>query len=85
MDVLPFALEAHAMTVETRTMAAAAEGANSSVSLAFRPGRPIGHNMVGVNTGAGTEWSHLVVGSPAGPTSGSGRPIIVTGGDAFVT
>ncbi|WP_223165062.1 toxin TcdB middle/C-terminal domain-containing protein [Massilia frigida] len=85
VDVLPFALEAHAMTVETRTMAAAAEGANSSVSLAFRPGRPIGHNMVGVNTGAGTEWSHLVVGSPAGPTSGSGRPIIVTGGDAFVT
>ncbi len=41
-----------------------------SVSLAFKPntgavtvaGREVqvGHNMVGVNTGAGTQWSHLV-------------------------
>lgn len=35
----------------------------SSVSLAFSPGLPTGHNMVGVTTGGSTQWSHLVVGS----------------------
>ena len=30
-----------------------------SVSLAFKPGIGPGHNMVGINPGSGTQWSHL--------------------------
>jgi RHS repeat-associated protein len=41
----------------------AAGAAQSSVSFAFKPGLPTGHNMVGVTTGGTTQWSHLVVGS----------------------
>ena len=84
LDVTPFVLEARAATIEARMAAAGAAEVDTSVSLAFRPGfqasppRPIGHNMVGVNTGGGTEWSHLVVGEPR-TTSG-----VVTAGDAFV-
>lgn len=33
----------------------------TSVTLAFKAAKPIGHNIVGVNTGAGTRWSHLAV------------------------
>jgi len=61
LDVLPFALEARALRTEARAMALASEGSNASVSLAFKPSMPAGHNMVGVNTGAGDVWSHLVV------------------------
>jgi hypothetical protein len=55
----------------------ASGGSSSSVSVAFKSGLP-GHNMVGVNTGNGTQWSHLVVGE-AQTTSG-----VVTRGRAFV-
>lgn len=41
----------------------AAGAAQNSVSFAFKPGVPTGHNMVGVTTGGTTEWTHLVVGS----------------------
>lgn len=36
--------------------------AENSVTLAFKPGAPTGHNMVGVTVDGSTEWSHLVVG-----------------------
>ena len=59
--------------------ASATEGTTqtaSSVSLAFKPGvlnpaggYTIGHNMVGVTTEAGTEWTHLVA-DVTGRTSG---------------
>ncbi|SMX36815.1 SpvB/TcaC N-terminal domain-containing protein [Maliponia aquimaris] len=39
----------------------AVTGGQSSVSVAFSPGVPTGHNMVGVTTGGTTTWSHLVV------------------------
>ncbi|HON35760.1 MAG TPA: SpvB/TcaC N-terminal domain-containing protein [Methanothrix sp.] len=83
LDVAPFLFEFRAATIEARVASAAERG--SSVSLAFRPGlaahppQPIGHNMVGVNTGAGTEWSHLVVANAE-----RSSPLIVTGGDALV-
>jgi hypothetical protein len=38
-----------------------ASGEVGAVSVAFRTGTPVGHNVVGVTTEAGTEWSHLVV------------------------
>jgi len=41
-------------------LASGAQEANS-VTLAFRPGLPVGHNMVGVTTEGTTTWSHLVV------------------------
>jgi RHS repeat-associated protein len=59
--------------------ASATEGTTqtaSSVSLAFKPGvlnpaggYTVGHNMVGVTTEAGTEWTHLVA-DVTGRTSG---------------
>ncbi|RYZ01021.1 MAG: RHS repeat-associated core domain-containing protein [Myxococcales bacterium] len=59
----------------TRAPAAAA----GEVSVAFRAGAPVGHNMVGVSTAAeGTQWSHLVV-RGAETTSG-----VVTSGEAVV-
>lgn len=84
-DALPFALEAHAASIEARMMSVATEESGTSVSLAFRPGfradppTPIGHNMIGINAGTGTEWSHLVVGDPQRTSN-----LIVTGGDAYV-
>jgi hypothetical protein len=33
------------------------------VTLAFKPGLPAGHNVVGVTTEGTTNWSHLVVGN----------------------
>ncbi len=85
LDVIPLALEARALTIEARAASATARTADTSVSLAFRPGfladppGPIGHNMVGVNTGSGTRWSHLVIDN-AQTTS----RVVVTGGDALV-
>jgi RHS repeat-associated protein len=79
LDAVPMALEARAAYLEMR-----ASRATASVSLAYRPGlladrpRPIGHNMVGINEGKGTKWSHLVVDNPE-TTKG-----IVTKGDAYV-
>lgn len=35
----------------------------TSISLAYKPGLPLGHNMVGINAGQGTQWSHLVIDS----------------------
>ena len=46
--------------------AAAGTDEASSVTLAFQPGLPTGHNMVGVTTGGTTTWSHLVVQSLTG-------------------
>lgn len=43
------------------TAASSADEVVNSVTLAFRPGLPTGHNMVGVTTGGTTQWSHLVV------------------------
>jgi hypothetical protein len=88
VDVTPFALEARAGILVARAASAMAAG-DRSVSLAFRPGSPIGHNMVGVDIGAGTEWSHLVVADATGigsrTTSAGGQmPKIVTGGEAWV-
>jgi hypothetical protein len=87
VDVLPFALEARAITLEARAASAVASG-NRSVSLAFRPGSPIGHNMVGIDIGAGAEWSHLAVADATGlgvrTTSRGTMPKIVTGGEAWV-
>ena len=83
LDVAPFLFEFRAATIEARVASVAEH--STSVSLAFRPGLaadppvPIGHNMVGVNTGSGTEWSHLVVANAERPS-----PLIVTGGDALV-
>jgi len=86
LDVLPIAFELRAMRIEARTMSVAAESAEASVSIAFRPGLvenpgPIGHNMVGVNTGSGTKWSHLVIADSEMLKETSG---IVTSGDALV-
>jgi RHS repeat-associated protein len=64
--------------------ATATEGATqtaNSVSLAFKPGvLTPGHNMVGVTTEAGTEWTHLVVG-PTARTSG----VVTAGASEVVT
>ena len=38
-----------------------ADEASYGVTLAFKPGLPTGHNMVGVTTEGTTTWSHLVV------------------------
>lgn len=46
-----------------RAVTGGADEAASSVTLAFKPGLPTGHNMVGVTTEGTTTWSHLVVGS----------------------
>jgi hypothetical protein len=61
LDLAPFALEARAAVLEARVARLAEEGTSTSVSLAFKPKLGPGHNMVGVNVGEGTEWSHLVV------------------------
>ncbi|TXH37733.1 MAG: insecticidal toxin complex protein [Burkholderiaceae bacterium] len=45
-----------------RVVAGGADEAASSVTIAFKPGLPTGHNMVGVTTEGTTTWSHLVVG-----------------------
>ncbi|MBO9202541.1 MULTISPECIES: SpvB/TcaC N-terminal domain-containing protein [Niastella] len=77
MDVVPLALEARAAYVEMKA-------SRTTVSLAYRPGKlaprpgPIGHNIVGINEGNGTKWSHLVVGD-AERTKG-----IITNGKAIV-
>lgn len=75
LDVAPFLWELHAARIEARILAA--EGRGTSVSLAFRPGAP-GHNRVGVNTGEGTQWSHLVVDNSRESLG------VIKGGDAFV-
>jgi RHS repeat-associated protein len=57
-------LGSSAVTRAPSTIVAVSDGAKasqSSVSLAFKPALGPGHNMVGVNTGTGTQWSHLVV------------------------
>src|SRR5690606_26996029 len=46
-----------------RAVAGGADETASSVTLAFKPGLPTGHNMVGVTTEGTTTWSHLVVGN----------------------
>ena len=88
VDLTPFALEARAGILEARAANAMAAG-NRSVGLAFRPGSPIGHNMVGVDVGAGMEWSHLAVADATGigtrtTSRGGTMPKIVTGGEAWV-
>lgn len=80
VDVVPFALEARAGIIEARAAAATGE-----ISLAFKPGSPIGHNMVAING----DWSHLAVADPVGigarTTSRGTMPKIVTGGEAWVS
>ena len=86
LDLLPIALEARALRIEARAVSTSSRVGDTSVSLAFRPGfladppGPIGHNIVGVNTGGGTQWSHLIVDNPVRPFNGP----IITGGDAVV-
>lgn len=86
LDITPLALEARALRIEARAASVGTRVGDTSVSLAFRPGvsaptpGPIGHNMVGVNTGGGTQWTHLVVDNPVRPLGGP----IITGGDALV-
>jgi hypothetical protein len=85
VDVLPFALEARAGYLEARTASVLASSEHT-VSLAFRAGRPIGHNMVAING----EWSHLVVADATGigvrtTSRGARAPVIVTGGEAWVS
>ena len=79
LDLLPIGLEAHALSVQSRAAAIAAEGGDASVSLAFKPNLPVGHNIVGVDVGQGMEWSHLVVGDPERASG-----VLVVGGDARV-
>jgi len=80
VDVLTFAFEARAGILEAR-----AASAERTVSLAFKPGSPIGHNMVAID-GA---WSDLAVADPIGfgtrTTSRGTMPKIVTGGEAWVS
>jgi RHS repeat-associated protein len=65
-----------------RVAAAGADEA-SSVTIAFKPGLPVGHNMVGVTTSGTTSWSHLVVESLK-PVSGGASQIVAPGTRALV-
>jgi len=65
------------------TRALTASGEVASVSVAFRTGTPVGHNMVGVTTQSGTQWSHLVV-DGARTTEVSGARVLLEG-NAVVT
>jgi hypothetical protein len=66
-----------------RGAVAADDAAANSVTLAFKPGAPVGHNMVGITSEGTTTWSHLVVGELA-ETGGSGLPYVAPGTAAKV-
>ncbi|MEZ5123894.1 MAG: RHS repeat-associated core domain-containing protein [Solirubrobacterales bacterium] len=65
-----------------RVVATGADEA-SSVTIAFKPGLPVGHNMVGVTTNGTTTWSHLVVESLQ-PVSGGASQVVAPGTRALV-
>jgi hypothetical protein len=64
-----------------RGAVAADDVAANSVTLAFKPGAPVGHNMVGITSEGTTTWSHLVVKELA---HGSGLPYVAPGTGAIV-
>ena len=66
-----------------RGAVAADNAAANSVTLAFKPGAPVGHNMVGITSQGTTKWSHLVVDELA-QTGGSGLPYVAPGTGASV-
>jgi hypothetical protein len=65
-----------------RVIATGADEA-SSVTIAFKPGLPVGHNMVGVTTNGTTAWSHLVV-EGLKPVSGGASQVVAPGTRALV-
>jgi hypothetical protein len=66
-----------------RGAVAADDAAANSVTLAFKPGAPVGHNMGGITSEGTTTWSHLVVDELA-QTGGSGLPYVAPGTGASV-
>jgi len=75
-----------ATVAETATTTEGVTQTTNSVSLAFKPGLLApGHNMVGVTTEAGTEWTHLVVRTSSASkivTSGVSRVLTTEGPSA---
>jgi RHS repeat-associated protein len=66
-----------------RGAAAADDVAANSITLAFKPGVPVGHNIVGITSEGTTTWSHLVVDELA-QSGGTGVRYVAPGTGASV-
>lgn len=80
LDVLPLVLEARAASIEARMLTTGLQETQTSVSLAVKPGSPIGHNMIGIDTGGGKVWSDLRVNNAERILNDK----IIVGGEAVV-